>query len=132
MRIRYILNILLILGFIFIGSKTYADENNSYNKQLDGIGSGVTGNADDYKLYQNYPNPFNPVTKISYKLNTEGFVSLKVYNLVGQVVATLVNETKEAGVYSVTFDGSQLTTGIYLYKLQVNGFTSVKRMTLIK
>lgn len=132
MKIRYILNILIILGFIFIGSKTYADENNSYDKQLDGIGSGVTNNIDDYKLYQNYPNPFNPVTKISYKLNAEGFVSLKVYNLVGQVVATLVNETKEAGVYSVTFDGSQLTTGIYLYKLQVNGFTSVKRMTLIK
>lgn len=132
MKIRYILNILLIMGLIFIGSKSYADENNSYDKQLDGIGSGLTGNVDDYKLYQNYPNPFNPVTKISYKLNTEGFVSLKVYNLVGQVVATLVNETKEAGVYSVTFDGSQLTTGIYLYKLQVNGFTSVKRMTLIK
>ena len=116
-----------------IGIRANAGENEIPSSQLDGFGSGNSaGNVDDYKLYQNYPNPFNPVTKISYKINNEGFVSLKVYNLVGQVVGVLVNENQEPGTYSVIFNGNQLTTGIYLYKLQVNGFTTVKRMTLIK
>ncbi len=133
MKNKYILYIIIILGFILGGTKVNAGNNEFLNAQLDGYGSGVTaGNADDYRLYQNYPNPFNPVTKISYKLNKEGFVNLKVYNLVGQVVADLVSKNQEPGSYSVIFDGSQLTTGIYLYKLQVNGFTTVKRMTLIK
>ncbi|MCB0721991.1 MAG: T9SS type A sorting domain-containing protein [Ignavibacteriae bacterium] len=130
---KYLLHIILIAGFILIGIRANAGENEIPSSQLDGFGSGNSaGNVDDYKLYQNYPNPFNPVTKISYKINNEGFVSLKVYNLVGQVVGVLVNENQEPGTYSVIFNGNQLTTGIYLYKLQVNGFTTVKRMTLIK
>lgn len=130
---KYFLHIIIIAGFIFIGINASAGENKFLNTQLDGYGTGTSsGNIDDYKLYQNYPNPFNPVTKISYKINNGGFVSLKVYNLVGQIVAELVNETQEPGTYSVLFNGNQLTTGIYLYKLQVNGFTTVKRMTLIK
>ena len=128
---RYILHILVVVGFIFIGINANAGENKFLNTQLDGFGTS-SGNIDDYKLYQNYPNPFNPVTKLSYKINNAGYVTLKVYNLVGQVVAELVNENQEPGSYSVIFNGNQLTTGIYLYKLQVNGFTSVKRMTLIK
>lgn len=89
-------------------------------------------NPDDYKLYQNFPNPFNPATIISYKLNQGGFVTLKVYNLVGQIVSVLVSENQESGTYTKQFDASSLSAGIYLYKLQVNNFTSVKRMTLIK
>lgn len=131
---RYFLHIIIIAGFIFIGINSNADANEFHNSQLDGYGTGgsTSGNIDDYKLYQNYPNPFNPVTKISYKINNAGFVTLKVYNLVGQVVGELVNENQDPGTYSVIFNGNQLTTGIYLYKLQINGFTTVKRMTLIK
>ncbi len=88
--------------------------------------------SDDYKLFQNFPNPFNPATIISYKINQSGFVTLKVYNLVGQVVKVLVSEIQESGTYSKQFDASELSAGIYLYKLQINSFTSVKRMTLIK
>lgn len=92
----------------------------------------ISFNNDDYKLFQNFPNPFNPATIISYKINQSGFVTLKVYNLVGQVVKVLVSENQESGTYSKQFDASGLPAGIYLYKLQVNSFTSVKRMTLIK
>ena len=88
--------------------------------------------SDDYKLYQNYPNPFNPATKISFKINKEGFVYLSVFNLVGQEVSVLVYENKKPGVYEVEFDAQDLPSGVYLYKLQINGYVSVKRMTLIR
>ncbi|MBL8008225.1 MAG: peptidase S8, partial [Ignavibacteria bacterium] len=65
-----------------------------------------SGNPDDYKLFQNFPNPFNPATVISYKINQSGFVTLKVYNLVGQMVGEIVNEFQEAGTYSKQFDAS--------------------------
>ncbi|MDQ3019155.1 MAG: T9SS type A sorting domain-containing protein [Bacteroidota bacterium] len=110
-----------------------AETKNHLDNKLGGIGGGNVSNVfDDYKLYQNFPNPFNPATIISYKVNQGGFVTLKVYNLVGQVVRTLVNEYQDVGTYSKQFEASELSAGIYLYKLQVNGFTSVKRMTLIK
>lgn len=133
MRIRKN-NILIIFLMVFsFGINIYAGTKDHLNTESNGINSvNFSGNSDDYKLYQNFPNPFNPATIISYKINQSGFVSLKVYNLVGQVVSVLVNENKEAGTYSTQFDASELSAGIYLYKLQVNGFTSVKRMTLIK
>ena len=130
--IKYLFNISLVMVLMIVGTTLYAGNPKSHSKQLDGIGSGNSSLSDDYKLYQNFPNPFNPVTKLSYKINNEGYVTLKVYNLVGQVVKVLVSENQKPGVYSVTFNGSELSTGIYLYKLQVNDFTSVKRMTLIK
>ena len=86
----------------------------------------------DYVLSQNYPNPFNPITKINFALSKSGLVSLKIYDILGQEVATLVNETKNAGNYSVDFDASKLSSGIYFYKISVNDFTDVKKMTLIK
>ena len=112
------------------GTKNHFD--NLENKQGNGLNKISSNISDDYKLYQNFPNPFNPATIISYKLNQSGFVTLKVYNLVGQVVKTLVNEYQESGTFSEQFDASELSSGIYLYKLQVNNYTSVKRMTLIK
>jgi hypothetical protein len=116
-----------------INSFASNDNNKHFYKNSDGIGSGISSViSDDYRLYQNYPNPFNPVTKLSYKIDIKGYVSLKVYNLVGQVVRVMVDEVQEPGKYSVVFDASDLSTGVYLYKLQVNDFTSVKRMTLIK
>ncbi len=121
---------LLVLSFSVI---SFAESKDQSNNNLDNTGTELnSGPSDDYRLYQNFPNPFNPATIINYKLNVQGFVSLKIYNLVGQEVANLVNEFQEAGVYSKQFDASNLSAGVYLYKLQVNGFTSVKRMTLIK
>lgn len=131
---KNLFKILLLVILIFSFSiNINAGTKNHFNNTLDGFGSGkLSGNSEDYRLYQNFPNPFNPATIISYKINQGGFVSLKVYNLVGQVVDVLVNENQEAGTYTKQFDASNLSAGIYLYKLQVNGFTSVKRMTLIK
>jgi len=88
--------------------------------------------VNDYKLSQNFPNPFNPVTKINFALPKSGLVTLKVYNLIGQEVAALVNEVKNAGTYSVNFNGANLSSGIYFYKISVNDFSEVKKMMLIK
>lgn len=86
-----------------------------------------------YELLQNYPNPFNPSTKIEYSLPVEGNVTLKIFNLLGEEVRTLVNnEQKSAGKYSVTFDAANLATGIYIYRLQVSDFSSNKKMILLK
>jgi hypothetical protein len=85
-----------------------------------------------YNLEQNYPNPFNPVTKINFDLPKSGFVTLKVYDMLGQEVATLVNGTKNSGSYIVDFDGSSFSSGMYFYKLESNGFTATKKMMLIK
>jgi hypothetical protein len=85
-----------------------------------------------YKLEQNYPNPFNPVTKINYAVAKNGFVSLKVYDVLGREVAALVNKNMPAGKYSVDFNASKLTSGVYFYSLETNGFKDVKKMMLIK
>lgn len=123
----------LTLGVLFIfSSATFASTKKHFNNTRNGKGGAAGSYIDDYKLYQNYPNPFNPSTVIGFKLNQSGYVSLKVYNLVGNVVATLVSEYRQEGNYEVIFDASNLTAGVYLYKLQINDFSSVKRMTLIK
>jgi hypothetical protein len=85
-----------------------------------------------YALGQNYPNPFNPATVISYQLPVSGSVSLKVYDVIGREVATLVNETKEAGSYQVIFNASKLASGVYFYKLTAGSYASVKKLMLLK
>lgn len=92
-----------------------------------------------FYLYQNYPNPFNPNTTIKYSIPENGKwkiengnVLLKVYDILGKEVETLVNETQKPGVYEVTFDGSKYVSGIYFYKLTAGSFSEVKRMILIK
>ena len=86
----------------------------------------------EYALSQNYPNPFNPTTKINFALPKSGLVSMKVYDILGKEVATLVNEVKNAGSYTVDFNASSLTSGVYFYKVSVNGFSEVKKMLLLK
>ncbi len=83
-------------------------------------------------LEQNYPNPFNPVTIINYQLPINNFVTIKVYNTLGQEVATLVNEEKPAGSYSFKFDGNGLSSGLYFYTLKAGKYTSTKKMLLLK
>ncbi len=86
----------------------------------------------DYHLAQNYPNPFNPVTKIEYNLVKAGFVSLKVYDVLGREVATLVNDVQTAGVKSMEFNAENLPSGIYIYKIKAGDFTDTKKMILVK
>jgi hypothetical protein len=86
----------------------------------------------NYFLSQNFPNPFNNTTVIKYSIPNEGLVTIKVYNILGEEVATLVNESKQAGDYQVTFNSDQLTSGVYLYKLNSGGFTQTKKMILLK
>ncbi len=86
----------------------------------------------EFRLAQNYPNPFNPATVISYSLPVTGVVTLKVYNLIGNEVATLVQGVQEAGEKKVTFNATGLSSGVYMYKLTAGSFSEVKRMILIK
>lgn len=86
----------------------------------------------EFKLEQNYPNPFNPTTVISYSLPNASDVLLKIYDIIGRVVAILVNQKQNAGSYSVEFDASNLPSGIYFYSIQTDDFNSVKKMMLLK
>ncbi len=118
-----------------------------YDDLLVGTGTGLYGQhisatstavrskpsqPDRFMLSQNYPNPFNPTTRISYSVPVSGLVTLAVYDVLGQKVATLVSELKRAGSYEATFDGSRFASGVYLYRLDCAGYTSVKKMILVK
>lgn len=85
-----------------------------------------------FNLEQNYPNPFNPATIIDYAVPSNEFVSLKVYDILGREVITLVNEQKNAGYYSISFNASNLSSGVYFYKLTAGSFTQIKKMLLLK
>jgi flagellar hook assembly protein FlgD len=85
-----------------------------------------------FKINQNYPNPFNPSTVINYQLAVDNYTTLKIYNILGKEVTTLVNGNVTAGSHQVTFDGSQLSNGIYFYKLQSGSNVEVKKLTLVK
>ncbi|MCX7833928.1 MAG: T9SS type A sorting domain-containing protein [Ignavibacteria bacterium] len=87
---------------------------------------------ENYSLSQNYPNPFNPSTKINFAIPKAGLVTLKVYDILGKEVMTLVYQNMNAGTYTVEFNGANLTSGVYFYKLDVNGFSEVKKMMLVK
>lgn len=85
-----------------------------------------------FSLNQNFPNPFNSVTSIQYAIANKQFVTLKVYDIIGKEIATLVNENKEAGNYSVDFNAAELPSGVYIYQLSTAGFTQIKKMILTK
>ncbi len=86
----------------------------------------------EYSLSQNYPNPFNPVTNIKYQIPLNGFVSLKIYDITGREIANLVKEYKQAGYYTISFNGSNFASGVYFYRIQTGDFVQVKKMVLIK
>jgi len=86
----------------------------------------------NYSLAQNYPNPFNPTTVISYQVAKASQVSLKIYNVLGQAVANLVNGYQQAGNYKVSFDGSKLSSGVYFYEMRAGSFSQIKKMVLMK
>lgn len=88
--------------------------------------------VDNYDLSQNYPNPFNPTTTINYQIKEDGLVTLKLYDILGSEVITLVNEDKTKGRYSYNFNASDLASGVYIYQLRVNDFVSAKKLMLLK
>ncbi|MCE1189377.1 MAG: T9SS type A sorting domain-containing protein [Ignavibacteria bacterium] len=94
--------------------------------------SNIKGKQQDFSLSPNYPNPFNPTTTINYTIQGNGNVVLKVFDVLGREVSTLVNEVKTAGEYSITFNASHLPSGIYFYSLHAGNFSAVKKMVLIK
>jgi hypothetical protein len=97
---------------------------------VNGVGDDIIANS--FNLEQNYPNPFNPSTTINYTLAERSTITLKVYDVLGNEVASLVNTTQEAGKYNVKFDASSLSSGLYIYTLNTGNFTSSKKMMLLK
>jgi len=88
--------------------------------------------ADKYMLSQNYPNPLNQTTKIDFAIPKSGFVTVKVYDILGKEIKSLVSQNMNAGAYTITFNATKLSSGTYFYKLDVNGFSEIKKMTIIK
>lgn len=105
-------------------------------KSLYGNATGVKNNTAatpaEFNLKQNFPNPFNPSTVINFQLAKSGFVSLQIYDILGREIKTLLNQNMETGIHNINFDAQGLPSGIYLYKLKTDGFTSVKKMMLMK
>ncbi|MDR9410594.1 MAG: T9SS type A sorting domain-containing protein, partial [Balneolaceae bacterium] len=87
---------------------------------------------EEFGIDQNYPNPFNPSSNIRYAVPQTSHVTIEVYNVTGQLVATLVNETRNAGYHNVTFDGTRLASGLYIYRMQAGNFVQIKKMMMIK
>jgi hypothetical protein len=115
-------------------ANTIAYYNANFPKSiLTGVGD-LPQVVNNFNLYQNYPNPFNPSTRIKYSVSTSSLVSMKIYNILGKEVAVLLNEQKNPGEYEITFNSSKynLASGVYFYKLTAGGFTSVKKMMLLK
>ncbi|MDR3626316.1 MAG: T9SS type A sorting domain-containing protein [Ignavibacteriaceae bacterium] len=121
-------------GYAALSDSISGNRGKSYNfiLQPTSVNEEDNLNPANFDLMQNYPNPFNPSTQIKYSIAQSGFVSLKVYNLLGQEVAALVNQVQKTGSYAVNFDASKLASGIYFYRIQSSNFSSVKKMLLIK
>jgi photosystem II stability/assembly factor-like uncharacterized protein len=112
-------------------------DNGTILRTTDGGVTHVDGNKNndlptEFLLYQNYPNPFNPTTKISWQSPVGSWQTLKIYDLLGNEIATLVDEEKPAGKYEVEFNASNLPSGVYFYRLQAGSFNKIKKMILIK
>ncbi|HRE42102.1 MAG TPA: M12 family metallo-peptidase [Ignavibacteria bacterium] len=99
---------------------------------LVGLTNNSTEIAERFYLNQNYPNPFNPTTKIKFGIKESGFVSLKIYDVSGKLVSSLINQNMNTGVYTIDFDGSQLSSGVYYYELKTSNFIQTNKMLLIK
>ena len=121
---------------VVVGEIGSAANGTLYFTSMNGGYVGITQTGSEipqnYSVSQNYPNPFNPTTKINFALPKQGLVTIKVYDLLGKEVETLVNEVKSAGKYTVDFNGSKLSSGVYFYRIQANDFVDVKRMMLVK
>lgn len=120
-----------VTGYSYDGPNSVDYVTFKYSQTV-GINQVSNSIAGAFELKQNYPNPFNPVTKINYELPISNYVSLKIFDISGKEVSTLVNQVQTRGSYEVSFDASNLTSGIYFYKLETNSFSATKKMLLVK
>jgi len=90
------------------------------------------GTPEYFTLFQNYPNPFNPTTNIRYQIPINSFVTIKIFDILGKEIETLVYRKQTAGTYDVEWNASEFSSGIYFYRLTTDGFSEVKKMILIK
>ncbi|MBK8551286.1 MAG: T9SS type A sorting domain-containing protein [Ignavibacteria bacterium] len=120
-------------GYLF-GTTYYNGVFRSTNSTLTSLSSQVNSSPEGFRLEQNYPNPFNPGTVIRYSIPENSFVTLKIYDVLGHEVATLVNENQNRGTYNyqLSIVNYQLSSGIYFYKLETDNFTETRRMILVK
>ncbi|MFZ4590842.1 MAG: T9SS type A sorting domain-containing protein [Ignavibacteria bacterium] len=138
-NIPLVISLLAVNNYIFAGTSYNSIWRRSLSEII-GIQNISTETPLQFSLYQNYPNPFNPTTRIKYDVPSLSFpnvsignpVVLKVYDITGREIQTLVNERLLAGTYETTFDGSMLNSGVYFYKLTTDGFSESKRMILLK
>jgi uncharacterized delta-60 repeat protein len=125
-------------GNVYVTGYSIVNGNNSdyitikYSQLPSGVDQTTSDLPENYSLLQNYPNPFNPSTRIQYQVSSISKVSLKVYDILGNEVAILVNEEKPAGIYEVNFSADGLTSGIYFYKLQAGSLVETKKMIVLK
>ncbi|MBL1213625.1 MAG: T9SS type A sorting domain-containing protein [Ignavibacteriae bacterium] len=107
-------------------------DNDGTVEQLETVEVAYNGKLNGFELEQNYPNPFNPTTVIKYSIPEASNVQIKVYDMLGGEVASLVNEVKEAGTHEVGFDATELSSGIYIYSIQSGNFVQTMKMTLLR
>lgn len=119
-------------GETYSGSIYFDNMRLSYPKNVSVSIEEMPDIPSESRLDQNYPNPFNPSTVISFSLAKSGFTTLKIYDILGREVSTLLNENMSSGAHNISFDGSNLSSGIYIYQLSSKGNTITRRMTLIK
>ena len=119
-------------NYIFAGTEGNSVWRRSLQEIITGIGKISQEELSGFELFQNYPNPFNPTTQIKYGIPNDGFVSLKVYDILGREVKLLVNEYKKAGYYEANFNASNLPSGMYLYRIYAGDYNAVKKMVLVK
>ncbi len=118
-----------------ISAFDFSGNEGKFSEEVSAIIVGINDDApipETYSLFQNFPNPYNPSTIIQYTLPNDQHVKLEVYDLLGKKIATLVDISQEAGTYSVTFDASQLPSGVYLYKLQAGSYNEIRKMILMR
>ena len=118
-------------NYVFSGIRYYCVFRRPLNEVI-GIHNISTEIPASFSLSQNYPNPFNPVTNIRYQIANNTFVCLKIFDILGKEVETLVNETKAPGIYEVNWNAARYSSGVYFYKLQADGFTQTRKMLLTK
>jgi hypothetical protein len=117
-------------GYLFAG--TWIRSILKFGQKITNVANGGKLIPSEFSLQQNYPNPFNPTTTINYSIPKSGFVKIKVYDLLGRIVTTLVNENKLVGNYSVQLNASKLTSGVYFYRMESGSFSQTKKLLLLK
>ena len=137
LRIGLLLFLYSVSSFAILGTNLFAATNGGvWRRPLSEMITDVNDKENylptNFALQQNYPNPFNPATEINYSLPRSNMVSIRVYDVIGNEIANLVNEEKPAGRYSVNFNASNLSSGVYFYRMQAGSFVETKKLILLK